>query len=93
MKLQHHIRVTMKNNYYKNKVKWCPVCDQGWVQIFKGKNTQNLVLLCDECFSEWSLPDTILSSNTISTCSNDLIIDPLDEEINELGWSKYILKR
>jgi hypothetical protein len=80
----------MGNNYYKYKVKWCPVCDQGWVQIFKEKNTQKLVLLCDECFSEWSTPDTILSSNTISTSNYDLIVDPLDKEIIELSWSKYI---
>lgn len=81
----------MENNYYKNKVKWCQICDQGWVQIFKEKTTQKLVLLCDECFSEWDNPETIIPSNSISSKSNDLIIDPLDEEINEIGWSNYII--
>lgn len=31
--------------FYKNKVAWCPICDQGWVEIYKDKNTKNLFVV------------------------------------------------
>lgn len=43
----------------ENKVKWCPVCEQGWVKIVKEINTDKLYLCCSECEAEWSDPDKI----------------------------------
>lgn len=81
----------MDNNYYKNKVKWCPICDQGWVQIFKEKSTKKLVLVCDECFSEWENPEFIARTNSLPSKSNDIILDPTDEEIENKGWATYVI--
>lgn len=29
----------MEGNYYRHKVKWCPICSQGWVEIVKDMET------------------------------------------------------
>jgi hypothetical protein len=81
----------MDNNYYKNKIKWCPVCDQGWVQIFKEKSSEKLLILCDECFSEWEKPQLVNKDNFMYSVSNELIIDPTDEEIENKGWGNFLL--
>ncbi len=81
----------MDNNYFKNKIKWCPICDQGWVQIFKEKLSSKIVILCDECFSEWENPQAINRENSKASNSNDLIIDPTDEEIKKNGWDEFII--
>ncbi|UPM54803.1 hypothetical protein [Gottfriedia acidiceleris] len=50
-------------NYYKNKVAWCPICDQGWVEIVKDVVTNDLFVYCNECESEWNQPSEVNSLN------------------------------
>ena len=42
-----------------NKVKWCPICNQGWVEIVKEIETNKLFCYCWECESEWDDPARI----------------------------------
>ena len=56
----------------ENKVKWCPVCEQGWVKIVKEINTDTLYLCCSECEAEWSDPDKI-EENTLGSTSFTII--------------------
>lgn len=44
---------------YENKVKWCPICNQGWVEIVKDISTETLFCCCSECESEWNTPFNI----------------------------------
>jgi hypothetical protein len=76
---------------YEYKIKWCPVCDQGWITIVKEKGSENLFLCCDECETEWTNPLDI----DVSNGTNDFfgsIEKPSIEDVQKIGWDKYILK-
>lgn len=45
--------------WYKNKVAWCPICSQGWVQVVRDVETKELFVMCDECESEWNHPEDV----------------------------------
>lgn len=38
------------------KIAWCPICDQGWVEIVKDSKTSQLYAYCTECETEWNDP-------------------------------------
>lgn len=78
-------------NLYQYKVAWCPVCNQGWVEIAKEKCSDKLFLLCEECESEWDEPSNIKKNNSTRD-KYGLIKVPLLEEIKEKGWDRYIIK-
>ncbi|MDF2013857.1 hypothetical protein [Priestia megaterium] len=78
---------------HKNKVAWCPQCDQGWVQIYKDKRTKELFVVCDECESSWEHP-TDAEKNNISTLIFDTDIEieiPTEQEVRLKKWDKYII--
>ncbi len=77
---------------YDFKVKWCPICDQGWIAILKEIPTGKLVCGCDECESGWDTPDNINRSNSTWCVYNKECCEPSVEEIENNGWSKYVLK-
>ncbi|NML34249.1 hypothetical protein [Paraburkholderia antibiotica] len=76
---------------YEHKVKWCPVCNQGWVEVVKDKASGELFLCCDECETEWTSPDAI--ANGTGTQGKFGMVEAPDEcEIESLGWAQYIMK-
>lgn len=78
--------------FYKNKVAWCPICDQGWVEIYKDKNTKNLFVCCDECESRWEHPNDIGDVIATSIFDTEIEIEePTDDDIRSIGWNRYIL--
>ncbi|WP_147381844.1 hypothetical protein [Paenibacillus nanensis] len=77
------------NNYYKNKVKWCLICAQGWVEIKKEAKSNKLILCCSECESTWQHPDDVHYVERASS-SDELLVEPNDDEL-EL-WEKYIIE-
>lgn len=78
-----------KENFYKNKVLWCPACDQGWVEIVKDTKTGVLFCCCSECEAEWNEPANIRNGNGTRKFRN--ICEPTEDEIDSMGWKKYIL--
>jgi len=75
-------------SYYEFKVKWCRVCDQGWVEIVKDKENQNLLLQCSECESQWKGMEEYTSGIYIE--DEVEVIKPEREEIIKKGWVKHI---
>lgn len=70
---------------YKYKVKWCPVCNQGWVQIVKEKESGTLFVCCSECETEWSNPEEIQIENgtqCVYGSTEELTMD----EVRKIGW-------
>ena len=83
----------MKNNAYPNKVKWCPICDQGWIEIFKSRDGK-LFLMCNECENDWNSPDTITKESALKASNISAPVEyPTQEEIKEKGWDKYIISK
>lgn len=75
---------------YINKVGWCPVCAQGWVQIVKDVTTQDLFVCCSECETEWKSPNDIDKKNSGTHGTHGKISEPLSEEINQKGWASFV---
>ena len=78
---------------YKYKVKWCPVCNQGWVEIFKNNETGEPLLCCNECYTLWNNPTQIERNNASGLVLDILTVEPTDMDIEKWGWEKYILKK
>ena len=78
----------------KRILAWCPVCNQGWVEIVKEIETEDLFCCCDECMCEWNHP-THISTQPAVACAQrsigDKACDPTDEEIAAQGWDKFII--
>lgn len=77
------------DNYFK--VAWCPICEQGWVEIVKDIDTNKLYVLCDECENEWETPMDINKTNAQTEIVNNRVTSPSLEEIKKINWEKYIL--
>jgi len=77
--------------WYKNKVAWCPICSQGWVQIVRDVETKELFVMCDECESEWNHPEDVKVLDARSDINDNRVTTPTDEEIRMASWEKYII--
>lgn len=78
--------------WYKNKVAWCPICSQGWVQIVRDVETKELFVMCDECESEWNHPEDVKELEARSEINDNRVTTPTVEEIRMASWEKYIIK-
>lgn len=69
----------------------CPICGQGDVIIVKEKLSNGLLLICDDCESQWASPEVLLSGGEpIENEKHDLDDNVSDEETNLAGWEKYV---
>ncbi len=78
----------MADKYHK--IGWCPICNQGWIEIVKEKKTGALFLCCDECGGEWANPDDIGNRGTRDKFGQ--VTEPTISEIRAKGWEKYIIE-
>ncbi len=76
---------------YKYKVKWCPICNQGWVEIVKDIESGELFCCCSECENEWDEPAIISKESCNGENKYGQICDPDESEISLKGWLKYII--
>ncbi len=76
---------------YDFKIKWCPICDQGWVQIVKEKTTGTLFLCCSECETEWSNPEQIFIENGTQDMYG-YIEEPTMDEVKKIGWDGFLME-
>ncbi len=79
---------------YEFKAGWCPSCNQGWVVFVKESLSNSMLLLCEECFTNWASP---------TDYSFDLpyLNDPMSDdwralpvtrnEIIDKGWERFII--
>lgn len=69
----------------------CPICGQGDVIVVKERSSNDLLLICDDCESQWINPEALFSgSDPIKDERHDLDDNVSDKEINEVGWGKYV---
>ena len=75
-------------NRYDYKVKWCDVCNQGWVEIVEGKESEMLLLQCSECESQWDGLKELLEGKF--KLDEELVKKPELKKIIQNGWVEYI---
>lgn len=76
---------------YDFKVKWCPICDSGWVEIGKNISNGKLFCGCSECENGWDHPKSVSKGTSIGLVYDIPCCEPTKEEIRENGWDKFIL--
>ena len=72
-------------------IAWCPMCNQGWVNIVKDRITKELFLCCQECESEWDTPKEINESNVLPFNTHLQYETPKEEDIVNKNWLKYVI--
>ncbi|WP_341201338.1 hypothetical protein [Planomicrobium okeanokoites] len=77
---------------YNFKVAWCLVCAQGWVEIVREKETNNLFFLCEECETQWKTITDVLNNKNGIHDDTSIVTEPFLEEVERMGWSGLILK-
>lgn len=75
---------------YKNIVRWCPICNQGWIRIVVDDNSNQLFCCCSECENEWDEPSDINKDNCNYPYKYGRYHEAYDYEIEDKGWTKYI---
>ena len=83
----------MEGNYYRHKVKWCPICSQGWVEIVKDMETGTLFCCCTECESEWDDTYSIERTSCNPQDKYGRVCEATEEEIEEKGYGQLIIKQ
>ena len=72
-------------------IEWCPVCKQGWIFVYKEKDSGTLFIACQECLSEWVSPES-LKKQVVPTQN---VFKPASladmDDIQYLKWNKYII--
>ena len=68
---------------YDFKVQWCPICNQGWVEIVKDTVSGQLFCCCSECENEWDDVKNISNKTCNKEYRYGCITDPDYEEVIE----------
>lgn len=64
----------------------CPICGQGQLLAMKSASTGQLLVMCDDCESQWRSPDDAQSfENALSNEIHD-VQKASFEEIKAVGW-------
>lgn len=84
------------NEFREFIVGWCPVCDQGWIEIVLHVNEDRLKCECQECMWEWQHPLDIKEGSKKAALSdywetNDEVSDPTYEDIVRHQWEKFLV--
>ena len=75
----------------KNKIKWCPVCNQGWICIVADNLTGQLFCCCDECENEWDDPNCVEVTTCNSPRKYGQYHEAYDYEIEDAGWLNFLI--
>jgi hypothetical protein len=69
----------------------CPICGQGDVIIVKERLSNNLLLICHDCESQWENPEILLSGGEPMKEEKSNLEDAINnDEIKFAGWEKYV---
>lgn len=77
---------------YQYKISWCYVCNQGWIEIVKEKETNKIFFMCNECESEWDSINDLLNKKGNTQDKYGEITTPDEQDIFNNNLDKYILK-
>jgi hypothetical protein len=67
----------------------CPICRQGQVFVVQAKEDASLLLICDDCESQWKSPAEYSNGNSLkSEC--DKVINAQWKAIVNAGWERFV---
>lgn len=65
----------------------CPVCRQGRLLAVKSPATGQLLLMCDDCESQWRSPSDAKSFENAMTSEVAGVVGATMHEVEEAGWA------
>lgn len=65
----------------------CPICRQGQLVAMKNSLTGKLLLMCDDCESQWLSPAEARSFENALSNEIQNVVTATAEEVNEQGWT------
>jgi hypothetical protein len=67
----------------------CPICRQGQLVAMKGTVSGELLLMCDDCESQWRSPQEAESyENALET--EEHVVPASDEQVTMAGWDGFV---
>jgi ribosome-binding protein aMBF1 (putative translation factor) len=66
----------------------CPICRQGQLVAVKNTASGTLMLICDDCESQWRSPQEAESYDNALT-DEERVVPASDEEVSAAGWDKF----
>ncbi len=67
----------------------CPFCRVGDLIVVQDIGSKGYSIMCDECESEWSSPETCDKNNAALPRRESRVRDATQEEIRNLGWTRF----
>lgn len=67
----------------------CPICQQGQLLPVKAIDAGKLLVMCDDCESQWSSP--VESRSSRNALKEEVrVVDATMDELIAVGWDKYL---
>lgn len=66
----------------------CPVCGQGELIAVINPPTTRILLMCDDCESQWESPETAKSYENALKEEIHPVVEATAEEVRAAGWIK-----
>ena len=67
----------------------CAICRQGALLPVKDVATGKLLVMCDDCESQWRNPEEAQSYEKVLKDQVNRVIDASPEDVQAAGWDKY----
>ena len=68
----------------------CEVCGQGLLMAVKNIINGEMLIMCDDCESQWKTPDEAQSYENALLEETRTIVPASAEDIEVAGWEKYL---
>jgi hypothetical protein len=68
----------------------CQICGQGQLIAVKNPLTQRLLIMCDDCESQWCSPDKAQSFENALSDEVRRVVTATFEEIEAAGWIHFL---
>jgi len=70
----------------------CPICRQGILIVMKEEESNNYLLICDDCESQWLNPEAVMQGAPPLELERNKLKEASIEEVKEIGWMQYVKK-
>jgi len=68
----------------------CGICGQGALLPVRDVASGKLLVMCDDCESQWRTPEEAQSYEKVLKNEVKRVVDASPEEVRAAGWDKYL---
>jgi len=68
----------------------CPICGQGLLVVARSLDVSEMLVICDDCESQWSDPEAALAGASPLIKEFVRVENATMEEIEKKGWGDYV---